>query len=338
MKQKMTPSGWQSFNAVCCVHNGESQDKRKRGGVILTPEGGVRYHCFNCNFSTGWEPGHGLSRKFTNLLKWLNVPDGDIGALKLETLKYGAKKPGKKKDKPEVVFKTKKLPVDTKTLDQLFHWHKLGGDIKEDELMNAAIDYALVTRNLTQEFQLPQLAYSTSPLMDMNKRLIVVFKHKKKIVGYTARAIREDIKPKYVTSIDPNYVFNLDAQNWKRQFVVVCEGPIDALTIDGIAVCTNTVSKEKAELINSLNKRVIIVPDANKAGLQLMRDAIHYGWNISYPPFLTKYRDINAVSSILAPHEILKAIIDNEITSDLKKRFLLKEKEKEYILQETNGQ
>ncbi|SVB27525.1 uncharacterized protein METZ01_LOCUS180379, partial [marine metagenome] len=26
-KRKTTPSGWTSFNAPCCHHNGESQDK-----------------------------------------------------------------------------------------------------------------------------------------------------------------------------------------------------------------------------------------------------------------------------------------------------------------------
>ena len=32
-KHKRTASGWVSFNAVCCTHNGENQDKRQRGGV-----------------------------------------------------------------------------------------------------------------------------------------------------------------------------------------------------------------------------------------------------------------------------------------------------------------
>ena len=30
-KKKTTPSGWTSFNAVCCVHNGETPDTRGRG-------------------------------------------------------------------------------------------------------------------------------------------------------------------------------------------------------------------------------------------------------------------------------------------------------------------
>ena len=33
-KRKTTPSGWTSFNAPCCVHNGTGADTRQRGGLI----------------------------------------------------------------------------------------------------------------------------------------------------------------------------------------------------------------------------------------------------------------------------------------------------------------
>ena len=46
-RRKTTPSGWTSFDAPCCVHNGESQDKRGRGG--RHPEMVLFHHCFNCN-------------------------------------------------------------------------------------------------------------------------------------------------------------------------------------------------------------------------------------------------------------------------------------------------
>ncbi|MEN6551948.1 MAG: hypothetical protein ABFC34_03580, partial [Methanobacterium sp.] len=55
--RKMTPTGWESFNAVCCHHRGENRDTRKRGGVIFKGDG-FTYHCFNCHFKAGWTPGH----------------------------------------------------------------------------------------------------------------------------------------------------------------------------------------------------------------------------------------------------------------------------------------
>jgi hypothetical protein len=46
-KRKQTSSGWVSFNAPCCVHTGESADRRSRGGV-KQQEDDWSYHCFNC--------------------------------------------------------------------------------------------------------------------------------------------------------------------------------------------------------------------------------------------------------------------------------------------------
>jgi hypothetical protein len=62
-KLKSSPSGWISFNAVCCHHKGEKPDDRKRGGVLMNPIGGFQYHCFNCGFKAGWSKGKLLSNK-----------------------------------------------------------------------------------------------------------------------------------------------------------------------------------------------------------------------------------------------------------------------------------
>ena len=39
-KRKQTPSGWISFNAPCCHHNGTGADTRGRGGLISNADGG----------------------------------------------------------------------------------------------------------------------------------------------------------------------------------------------------------------------------------------------------------------------------------------------------------
>ena len=38
-KKKTSPSGWVSFSGSCCVHNGESQDKRGRAGITGGADG-----------------------------------------------------------------------------------------------------------------------------------------------------------------------------------------------------------------------------------------------------------------------------------------------------------
>ena len=41
--RKKTPSGWIAFNAPCCIHNGETQDKKKRGGLMTSADGTVSF-------------------------------------------------------------------------------------------------------------------------------------------------------------------------------------------------------------------------------------------------------------------------------------------------------
>ena len=81
-KRKTTPSGWLSFNAPCCHHNGTSSDTRLRGGLITNPDG-VSYHCFNCGYKASWQQGRNLSVKMRKLLQWLNAPDDVINKLAL---------------------------------------------------------------------------------------------------------------------------------------------------------------------------------------------------------------------------------------------------------------
>ena len=86
-KKKTTPSGWTSFNAPCCIHNGDSADKRQRGGLISNADGGISYHCFNCGYKCSWTPGRNLSFKFRKFLQWLGTPDDVINKLALQIMK-----------------------------------------------------------------------------------------------------------------------------------------------------------------------------------------------------------------------------------------------------------
>ena len=86
-KRKQSNSGWISFNAPCCVHNGESADRRQRGGVKIT-EQGWSFHCFNCQFTASFILGRNLSFKARKLLSWLNVPQQEIERINLESLRH----------------------------------------------------------------------------------------------------------------------------------------------------------------------------------------------------------------------------------------------------------
>ena len=86
-KRKKTPSGWTSFNAPCCHHNGESQDNRTRGGIMYQADGSVQYHCFNCGFKSNFTPGRYMNNRFRKLLTWLNVSSSEIGKLSMQAMR-----------------------------------------------------------------------------------------------------------------------------------------------------------------------------------------------------------------------------------------------------------
>lgn len=109
-KRKSTPSGWTSFDAVCCHHRGENRDTRKRGGIMFNNDG-FQYHCFNCNFKAGWTPGKLLSKNTKSLFQWLGMGNDVITQLNFYALKS---KDDQTTDKPIINFdlEEKALPED----------------------------------------------------------------------------------------------------------------------------------------------------------------------------------------------------------------------------------
>ena len=85
--RKKTPSGWTSFNAPCCVHNGETADKKKRGGIMTSADGTVSYHCFNCGFKASYVIGRKLAYKMRQFMSYIGVPEDTIRKLAIEALR-----------------------------------------------------------------------------------------------------------------------------------------------------------------------------------------------------------------------------------------------------------
>lgn len=84
---RRTSSGWHSFNASCCHHRGHRPDRRKRGGIKF--DGFVVvYHCFNCQYKTGWAPGSYLSRKTEDVLTWMGVSTDTINQIRFWAHNY----------------------------------------------------------------------------------------------------------------------------------------------------------------------------------------------------------------------------------------------------------
>ena len=277
-KRKTTPSGWTSFNAPCCIHNGDSADKRQRGGLITNPDGGVSYHCFNCGYKASWQQGRNLSGKMRRLLAWLNTPDDIINKLALTVMQEneGVLTTQQLVELPK--FNTVPLPDDAVKIV----------DIKEfDKYSMAVIEY-MSSRGLN----LDDTDYYWSSSLGYRDRLIIPFYYEKRIVGWTARTVQPNKQPKYMSEQQPGFVYGLDEQGQNKIFCIVVEGPMDAIHIDGIALLGSEIKDQQAMLINKVGKQVIVVPDRDEAGSKLIEQAIELGWSVSLPEWADGVDDI----------------------------------------------
>ena len=311
-KKKTTPSGWTSFNAPCCVHNGESPDTRGRGGLTANPDGSVSFHCFNCNFKASYQPGRHLTFKFRKLLKWLGADDTDIKRLVIEAIRVrelvAPEEVKQEAEEEKIDFKVRDLPEDAENLVAMDYVHP-------------ALEYCVA-----RKIDLDKYAFyaTRQEQYNLHKRILIPFIWQGRTIGYTARAIEENVKPKYHSNYEPNFVFNTNNQLADSKFVIVCEGPFDAMSIDGVAVLNNKCNETQADIIESLGKEVIVVADRDRAGAKMINNAIEYGWSVSFPVWLETSKDVNEATVKYGRLFVLKTILDSKQTSKLKIELMKK--------------
>ncbi len=306
-KRKQTPSSWISFNAPCCHHRGHKPDDRMRGGVAFNE--GFVYHCFNCGFSTGWQPGRPISFKLRELCSWLGAPDDTIKQLIFEALKTERPDYVKQHYSPPVEFTKKDLPEGSLPL---IEWMQEKLDPDTEQKILSVIQY-LIDRGFNPLAE----NFYWSPIDGYDNRVIIPFLYHGQIVGSTARRIT-DGKPKYLSDQHPNFVFNMDAQPDNRKYVIVCEGPFDALAVGGVALLTNEISEQHARIINSLSRQVIFVPDQDKAGIAGIDKARELGWSVAFPNWSDGIKDCSDAVKEYGKMFTIVDIINTAVSGNIK--------------------
>lgn len=309
-KRKQTPSGWISFNAPCCG------DKRSRGGLKVN-EQGWSYHCFNCNKTASFVLGKPLGFKAKSFLSSLNVPESEINALNLESLRHRS---------------------IHGILDDRARIANTLSDITFNEFDDFPPASELVTKehpfywNYLRERKVPEnfpamTTIRTDGIHWVRPHVTIPFTYDDKIVGWTARFL-DDKAPKYINHTQPGYVFGTEFQHADWQYAIVVEGIFDALCIDGLAVMHNTVSDLQARLIRNLGKEIIVVPDQDKAGIELIDRAVELGWSVSIPDWPEHIKDVNdavkAYGKLATLLTIMQARETSKIKIELRKKNLVK--------------
>lgn len=326
-KKKTSSNGWISFNAVCCQHTGESVDTRSRGGLVANADGGVSYHCFNCHYKANYTPGRHLNFKFRKLLQWLGASDNEVKRLVIDALRIkDFVAPEKVAEvKEEVTFKKRPLPDNSVSFRE---WETFIRLQAEDDLLNQQF---LSTFNYVYDRKIDFGKYdfytTENEAYNLHKRVIIPFIWQGDIIGYTARAWDDKVSPKYHNSYEPNFVFNTNNQLVTSKFVLVTEGPFDAMSVDGVAILGSECSETQADIIESLGKEVIVVPDFDVkevrgkmvwAGETLVDKAIEYGWSVSFPVWSEQVKDTAAAVEAYGKLFTIKSILAGKQSSRLK--------------------
>jgi hypothetical protein len=308
-RRKQTPSGWISFNAPCCVHNGQSADHRLRGG-LKSADQGWSYHCFNCGYTASFILGRSVSYKARRLLSWLGVADRDIEHLNLESMRHRS--------------------VHGIIEDRQRTLESLQGISFEERELPAGAEF-VESGSVYAEYLQSRHAPADFPFMfdAQSKRagIIVPFTYRNQVVGWTKRFL-DNHNPRYFSDAQPGYVFNVDSVKDSWTQVIVTEGIFDALSIGGVAVMHNDINDAQARLIRNLGKEITVVPDQDQTGLDLIDRAMELGWAVSTPDWGTDCKDVNdAVKKygrLATLITIMQARETSRIKIELRKRQLAK--------------
>lgn len=316
-KTKHTQSGWISANAVCCHNNGQRSDTRGRGGMLATEEGGTSYHCFNCGFTANWKPGRRINLKMRKLLGWMGMSEDDIRRMSLFALSN--LDAALDMHKEEVRELPKFEPREPCPGFNLLDWFVVEGLSDEDRTqIESAVAY-IDGRGLGD--RIDQFHWCNEGRL--RHRVLLPFTFLNQPMGYSGRLLKEG-RPKYYTDHPPHFVFNYDRQQANAKFCIVVEGLFDAVGLDALAITSNECSEQQAQIIDSLNREVIVVPDRDKAGQSLVRDALEYGWNVSFPQWEPDIKDAADAVNRYGQLFTMKSIMDSVETSNLKIQLQMK--------------
>jgi DNA primase len=307
-KKKSSSSGWISFNAICCSHFGHRPDRRMRGGIKFDNHN-WSFHCFNCGFKCNFTLGRSINEKTRKLLSWSGIDQTQIQKWSLESLQQKdlLDFSNIKKQKIKIKFEERKLP-DGELLDKTNISHKVYIDYLEKRKIDSASYPFLITPNDTGR---------------MAKRIVIPYSYKNKIVGHTSRFLDNKI-PKYINEQQPGYVFNIDVQKSNWQVCIVTEGIFDALSIDGVAVMHDDISKDQALLLSTLNKQIIVVPDRDITGLKICDKALELGYQVSLPKWDKDVKDVNDAVVKYGKLPTLISILQNATNSKIKIEMMRK--------------
>lgn len=317
---KPAPKNWNKRHCMLCHTQGHTKDTRNRFGIQFNPQS-IAVNCFNCGFSAGYKDNEPLSKSFKFFLKHIGVSDKFISQVDFEAFKAKNNIDNIREGSPD-----KPVMSAEEKFKSLFHqWHTRelpDGSLPITEWLEHGLDdpnflqvvnYALSRRI----FDLDKMYWCPGTEKNLNQRLIIPYYYRKRIVGFTSRLSYDadnKVIPKYYQQCPTDFVFNLDnQQDWFRKYVIVTEGVLDAWVTDGVATL-GEINQTKIDIINRLQKQVIVSTDRDKTGGLLVDAALENNWAVSFPKWDNNIKDASSAVEKYGRLLTVQSIISSAIT------------------------
>lgn len=320
----MNPRGWITFNAPCCHHRGHKPDSRGRGNLLISNDSLV-FNCYNCGFKTKFDHQN-LSEQFEQFLSWVGVDRREIQRIKLGLLARNIHGDDAQQSQHiqdiTNVFPPSTLPDGSKPVLELLEQGE------SNPCFLKVMDY-LYSRGEDIAAGYPYYWCDNSQ-NQLDERLIIPFTYHNHTVGWCARFTGIPTKhiPRYFNSPVPQgYLFNWNQMENDRKFVILCEGPFDAIAVQGVASLGSTLNEQKIyNLINS-GKEIVVLPDRQQNNQQLIDVALSFGWAVSFPDWEENIKDAadacKAYGQIYTITSVLKSRTNNALTIGVKRKTLI---------------
>ena len=308
--RKMKSNGDVVFNGVCCWRT-ERPDTKHRAGMKFSDDGFV-YNCFNCKFKCGYTVGQYMSKNCIQLLK-------DLGASKQD------------------LYNIRKLVEESLNTETE---HKV---VKEKRVIRDIPDgYKSIKESLLNKESTPTLNKIYKYLLNRNPRIIewedIMWKDGQesflipcyeygKVVGYSLRMLKDNIGSKYIHCIPSGYIYNFDILNEPREYEIVVEGQIDALSLNCISILSNVFTEDKLKRLLPMvkDKKVIILPDRDKAGIKLVDQVLNENlpFGVSFPDWDTGIKDaedaVKKYGRLYTLYKVIQSVEFDKLKIEVKK-------------------
>lgn len=301
-----TSDGWQPTLCSICMDHGR---KGMRAAFKFSGNGDMVYHCFNCGFSCSFDssrPKLTFSKNVIKLLDSIGVDSDDIKKIKLEIMGIESKS-----DKSNRLQIDQNLEFEPDEILLPKEFYNINTADPTDKWANVAKYYLNDVRGI--DYKQYNFMISSNQLKSnkwSGRVIIPIFKDGKLIYYQGRDMIGDPSRKKYE---NPNIqkskvLFGFDIISKKtKDPIYIVEGIFDAMSIDGVAVFGNKMTKHQIHWLNSSTRMKVYVPDMYGDGGVGAKQAIDNGWSISIPDIgsckdmneaVLKYGKIYAVRSL----------------------------------------